>query len=277
MTGGLRSFYEDPATPVRSGGERARRQIDMLLGIARRRGGVLQAVDVGCGDGLWTAAARDACTDAADVAVRFVGLDWSMAALAAARGRGLPVARASVDQPGLPLASGSVDIVIMSEFIEHLVDPDVALDEAVRVLVPGGTLLLSTPNLAAWFNRGLLLAGVQPVFSEVSLRGIYGRPGREVVGHLHLFTKRALVELLDAHGFRDVTVVGGRYHDVPRPLRPVDRLMTLMPAWSSILLAAARAPAEHEVSPSPAPDAAPSRQPPSSPSTRTGRRDRRRP
>ncbi len=242
MTESLRGFYEDPATPVRSGVERAQRQIEMLLAAARGRGQPLRLVDVGCGDGLWTIAARDACTRDKGLSVTFVGLDWSMAALTTARSQGLPVARASVEPPGLPLASQTVDIVIMSEFIEHLVDTDAALDEARRVLAPGGVLLLSTPNLAAWFNRGLLLAGVQPVFSEVSLRGIYGRPGREVVGHLHLFTRRALVQILRGHGFEEVTVVGGRYHDVPRPLRPVDRLMCAMPAWSSILLASARAP-----------------------------------
>ena len=67
--------------------------------------------------------------------------------------------------------------MIMSELIEHLVDTDSAVDEVRRVLRPGGVLLLSTPNLAAWFNRGLVGLGIQPVFSEVSLRGIYGRPG----------------------------------------------------------------------------------------------------
>lgn len=242
MTESLRGFYEDPATPVRSGAERAQRQIEMLLAAVRRRGRQLRLVDVGCGDGLWTIAARDACERDEEVSVSFVGLDWSMAALTTAHRQGLPVARASIEPPGLPLASGTVDIVIMSEFIEHLVDTDAALDEARRVLVPGGMLLLSTPNLAAWFNRGLLLFGVQPVFSEVSLRGIFGRPGSEVVGHLHLFTKRALVQILLSHDFEDVTIVGGRYHDVPRPLRPVDRLMCAMPAWSSILLASARAP-----------------------------------
>ena len=91
--------------------------------------------------------------------------------------------------------------MIMSELIEHLVDTDAAVEEARRVLRPGGILLLSTPNLAAWFNRGLLGLGIQPVFSEVSLRGIYGRPGHEVVGHLRLFTRRALVEFLTARGF----------------------------------------------------------------------------
>lgn len=244
MTGrSLQEFYEDPATPVKSGVERAERQIRMLIEILGATSGPVRIVDVGCGDGTWTALARDTCGEKFGTRVSFVGLDWSVGALVQAQGRRLPVARASIDAPGLPLASASVDVVIMSEFIEHLVDTDAALDEARRVLVPGGTLLLSTPNLAAWFNRGLLLFGVQPVFSEVSLRGIYGRPGSEVVGHLHLFTKGALAGLLDAHGFQDVVIAGGRFHDVPRVLRPVDRLMCVRSAWSSILLAAARAPA----------------------------------
>jgi SAM-dependent methyltransferase len=128
----------------------------------------------------------------------------------------------------------------MSELIEHLVDTDAALDEAFRVLKPGGSLLLSTPNLAAWYNRGLVALGVQPVFSEVSLYGVYGRPGSVVAGHLHLFTRRALVGLLAARGFSAITVRGARYHDVPRPLRPIDRALCSWPAAASILLARAR-------------------------------------
>jgi hypothetical protein len=100
--------------------------------------------------------------------------------------------------------------------------------------------LLSTPNLAAWYNRGLLAFGIQPVFSEVSLRGVFGRPGRVVAGHLRLFTRRALTEFLTASGFRCVTVTGARYHDVPRPLGPLDRAFCRWPAAASILLVHAR-------------------------------------
>ncbi len=144
-------------------------------------------VDIGCGDGLATKVAAQL-----NPGHQFVGVDWSADALRQARARGLALIRAGVEGSGLPLVSASADVVIMSELIEHLVDTDSALDEACRILKPGGSLLLSTPNLAAWYNRGLLALGVQPVFSEVSLRGVFGRPGSQVAGHLHMFTRRAL-------------------------------------------------------------------------------------
>ncbi len=117
----------------------------------------------------------------------------------------------------LPIRSASVDVVMMSEVIEHLVDTDSAIEEAYRVLKPGGSLLLSTPNLAAWYNRGLLALGIQPVFSEVSLRSVFGRPGSQVAGHLHMFTRRALVEFLAAYGLR---VRPRSRRQVPRRARP---------------------------------------------------------
>jgi SAM-dependent methyltransferase len=190
--GTLQQLYENPATPLSSGRGRADRQAAILARIASAADRPLRGVDIGCGDGMCTQVAVATCRATLNASVGIVGFDWSMAALRQAQLRDVPVARASADAGGLPLATSSVDFVIMSELIEHLVDPDATLDEARRVLVPGGTLLLSTPNLAAWYNRALLLFGVQPIFSEVSLRGIYGRPGKEVVGHLRLFTRRAL-------------------------------------------------------------------------------------
>lgn len=234
---GLRALYEDPALPVDSGAERARRQLRMIeptLDAARRP---LRILDIGCGDGAATAAlARRARGHTV------IGADWSLQALERARLRGLPVVRATVDGHGLPFAADSLDIVVLSEVIEHLVDTDAALDEINRVLRPGGSLLLSTPNLAAWFNRGLLLAGVQPLFTEVSLRGIYGRPGSEVVGHLRVFTRRALTGLLRAHGMEIVSLRGACFPATPRPLRPLDRLFRLTPSLAADLLVHARTP-----------------------------------
>jgi len=207
----------------------------MLAGLLRDFAGPAVIVDVGCGDGsaLAVAASRNP-------AHRFAGIDWSAGALRRAQDLGLTVVCADVSGPGLPVADGAADVVIMSELIEHLVDPDGAVAEVRRVLRPGGSLLLSTPNLAAWYNRGLLAAGIQPIFSEVSLTGVFGRPGRVVAGHLRLFTRRALTEFLTASGLRCVTVAGARYHDVPRPLGPLDRAFCRWPSAASILLVHAR-------------------------------------
>ncbi|MFD6415410.1 class I SAM-dependent methyltransferase [Streptomyces sp. NPDC060194] len=226
----LRDFYENPTVPVASGDARTLRQARMLAA-ALDPGTPATVLDIGCGDG--SAAATAARTLAPH---RVVGVDWSQDALRRAH-RHLDVVRGELTDGGLPFADGAADAVLFSEVIEHLVDPDSALDELRRVLRPGGHLMLSTPNLAAWYNRGLLLAGVQPVFSEVSLRGIHGRPGSEVVGHLRLYTARALRSLLAASGYEVVRVAGAPFHGVPGPLRPLDRLACAVPSASSILLA----------------------------------------
>lgn len=232
----LRDFYEDPAVPVASGAPRSLRQARVLaaaLGPATRT--PCTVLDIGCGDGSAAATAAPLLSGH-----RVVGVDWSQDALTRARAR-LPYAvRGELTGGGLPFRSGCADAVLFSEVVEHLVDPDSALDEIRRVLRPGGHLMLSTPNLAAWYNRALLLAGVQPVFSEVSLRAVHGRPGREVVGHLRLYTARALREFVAAAGFEVVGTKGAPFHGVPRPLRVLDRLACSRPSLASILLLHAR-------------------------------------
>jgi 2-polyprenyl-3-methyl-5-hydroxy-6-metoxy-1,4-benzoquinol methylase len=231
--GALRDFYEDPSVPVASGSGRAQRQLRMLTALLADEDGPQVIVDVGCGDGAATGMVHR-------LGHTVVGIDWSMMALRHAQQQGLLLIRGGVDAPGLPLATGSADVVILSEVIEHIVDTDSAIDEIHRVLRPGGRLLLSTPNLAAWYNRGLLALGVQPIFTEVSLRGVYGRPGSQVAGHLHMFTKRALTGFLTARGFTCERVEGAPYQDVPLVLRPLDRLLCHWPSAASILLVQAR-------------------------------------
>lgn len=230
----LRDFYDHPAVPASSGPDRARRQADMLRQVLAGQPVPARVLDVGCGDGFATSVAARR-----NPGHQFAGLDWSAGSLCQARERGVTVLRAGLDAR-LPVRSASIDVVIMSEVIEHLVDTDSAMEEAHRVLKPGGSLLLSTPNLAAWYNRALLAFGVQPVFSEVSLRSVFGRPGSQVAGHLHMFTRRALVEFLAAYGLTCVRVEGACYHDVPVPLRPLDRLFCHWPSAASILLVQAR-------------------------------------
>ena len=69
----------------------------------------------------------------------------------AARARGLQsappgnVMLSAADLYRLPLASGSLRTVFVSEVLEHLEEPDVALREVSRVMAPGAVLVTSCP------------------------------------------------------------------------------------------------------------------------------------
>lgn len=192
-------------------------------------------LDLGCASGAWSAKVAGAL-GARDT----IGVDLSTKGLLAASVRGVLPVHASVDGAALPFGAETLDVVVCDEVIEHVVDTDGLLDDVHRVLRPEGVLVLSTPNLAAWFNRLALLGGIQPAFTEVGYSGVYGRPGSEVVGHLRLFTWRALREFLAAHRFDVLSVRGAPYHDLPRVARPLDRLLTRSPSVAADLMVVAR-------------------------------------
>jgi SAM-dependent methyltransferase len=74
---------------------------------------------------------------------------------------GAQAERVDADEP-LPYPDGRFALVWCSEVIEHLRDPGFSLAEMRRVLAPGGTLLLTTPNSHAWFFRLLGALGLPP-------------------------------------------------------------------------------------------------------------------
>jgi 2-polyprenyl-3-methyl-5-hydroxy-6-metoxy-1,4-benzoquinol methylase len=55
------------------------------------------------------------------------------------------------------------DVILSIEIIEHLVDSEHFVSEVVRVLKPGGVLLLTTPNIISFISRIRLVCGMMPV------------------------------------------------------------------------------------------------------------------
>jgi SAM-dependent methyltransferase len=105
-------------------------------------------------------------------------------------------------------SKNSVDLVLMSEVIEHIFDPDTAIMQVKEILKPNGVLLVTTPNLSSLVNRIALLFGYLPMGVEVSTKRVFGRPTRlgglsdHVVGHIRPFTFSALTQFLSYYGFR---------------------------------------------------------------------------
>jgi len=171
------------------------------------------------------------------------GADLSESAVARVRELGYDATVADVTQ-ALPFADESFDAVIFGEVIEHLVDPDAALLEISRVLARDGLLMLSTPNLASWANRLLLLAGIQPLTTETSLHVNLGRgfeflgQWRPTQGHLKIFTRAALCEMLAGNGFDVRAVVGAPYSEASR-FSMIDRAFTRFPSLASDLIVSA--------------------------------------
>lgn len=96
-------------------------------------------LEAGCGEGY-------GADLIAGVARRVIGLDYDGATVAHVRARYPRVEVHHGNLAALPLADASVDVVVNFQVIEHLWDQPQFVGECLRVLRPGGVLLMSTPN-----------------------------------------------------------------------------------------------------------------------------------
>lgn len=119
--------------------------IEHMLQAQNRSFQGLRALDVGCGGGLLSEAMAQAGADV-------VGVDLSPELLEVAKLHALGSGLTGIDyqlQSAEDMArahADTFDLVTCMEMLEHVPDPESVLDACVKLLKPGGLLVLSTLN-----------------------------------------------------------------------------------------------------------------------------------
>jgi methionine biosynthesis protein MetW len=148
-----------------------------------------RVLDIGCGTGALSVVLRD--VNAADV----TGIEPDAARASLARERGLDVIT-GVLAGELSDTLGSFDVAIYADVLEHLTDP---LSELIKVrpfVRPGGTVIVSVPNVAHWSVRYDLLRG----------RFRYTEYGIMDATHLRWFTEETIRQVVMQAGLDVVSV-----------------------------------------------------------------------
>ncbi len=125
-----------------------------------------------------------------------IGMDILLAKLRFLRGRHSRLVQGSIFS--LPFSTHAFDALICSEVIEHIPDHPAIFEEMGRVLRPGGTLILGTPDYGRWLWW--------------LLEWIYGKvlPGAYAHEHITHYNRAGLADRLMAQGYtiQDLQYVG---------------------------------------------------------------------
>lgn len=99
-----------------------------------------RVLEVGCGTGLL-------CSYFSRRGAQFFGVDLALSAVSQfPRGTRTSCFPAVADATRLPFQTGSFDLLLCMEVLEHSREPAVLIDECFRVVRPDGYLVFSTPN-----------------------------------------------------------------------------------------------------------------------------------
>jgi SAM-dependent methyltransferase len=174
--------------------------------------------------------------------VRAVDMDEASLAELLERAGGNPNLEASVDD-ALTFAEGTYDVVIASEVIGHVREPEKLVETAAARLQPGGLFVLTAPNSHGPWE---LKNRVSPIARLRRSNWLRKRLGKQPfvrgsgLDQIHSFSRTDLLALLRTHGFELIesrnsdsvlTALGGLY-DRSRLLGRLDvRLADRVPYW----------------------------------------------
>jgi len=190
-------FDEDFGHSIRTPAERA--AWDRIFGLVLLSRGPLDAIDLGCGTGFLS-------LELAARGHRVTGVDFAPAMLARAERkaaeRSLSVRFEQADAEQLPFAPASFDLAISRHVLWTLPHPEAAIDEWVRVLRPGGRLVVVDGAVLDGSDR---VAGAQPGCQENARTSPEYQAVSDRLPFLGGRPREQIEALLRAHGLIDIS------------------------------------------------------------------------
>jgi methionine biosynthesis protein MetW len=145
-------------------------------------------LDVGCGDGILGMLVRNRFEE-------IYGVDISDKAIEVAQRRGIKAYKVNLNVEALPFEDNYFDSITCLATLQLIYDMNTMLREFNRVLKPDGELVLTVPNMRAYWR----------IFKLVVL-GYFPRTSLDPEGYdggtLHYFCYRNLKDLLEKSGFK---------------------------------------------------------------------------
>lgn len=148
-------------------------------------------LEIGCGTG-----ATGALALAGGRCQRYVGIELFESAAHKARQVLSEVVVGDVEALDLPWPAASFDALILSEVLEHLIEPGRLLRRLAPLIRPGGIVLASSPNISHWRVIRELVRGR----FELADSGVFDRT------HMRWFTPASFAKMFSGAGFYVVDV-----------------------------------------------------------------------
>lgn len=152
-------------------------------------------LDVGCGDGNVSQLYKSKSKEV-------FGIDISKTALEQAKQRGIQTFLQDLNLLPLCFEDEYFDYIVLTDVIEHIVNPIELLKESKRMLKNGGIAIITTPNFARLSNRLRMAFLGDPI--DILHWSKYG----DEVEHLHWFTLPKLNFILkETVGFKKIKYI----------------------------------------------------------------------
>jgi len=183
------------------------RRLEMIIKAAgdRIKGIILEN---GCGVGMYI-------EKLAAHGGRVIGLEYDIERAAEAKLRSKEIFNAAGES--IPLAASTFDLILSHEVIEHVADDRAAVREMIRVLKPGGRVVIFCPNRGYPFEtHGVYWRGKYHFGNKLFINYLPRRLRNKLAPHVRVYSRRDMQKLFDGLGvkFIERTVIFGAYDNI---------------------------------------------------------------